>query len=49
MSEGKKLHIRLPSSGVLYWEDEPPEHLDLKASTAFFWETGRAVGNRLHS
>ena len=35
-----------PSSGVLQWEDEPPEHLSLKASRAYIQETQRTVGNR---
>ena len=31
-SESSEPHVRLPSPGVLLiWEDEPPEHLALKA------------------
>ena len=33
-SEGSEHHIRFPSLGVLCLEDEPPEHLDLKARGA---------------
>ena len=30
-SESSESHIRLPSQGVFHWEEEPPEHLALKA------------------
>ena len=39
-------HISLPRLGVLHWEDEPPEHLTLKPSRAYFQENQWAVGNR---
>lgn len=29
--EGSESHVRLPSAGVLHQENEPPEHLALKA------------------
>ena len=45
-SKGSKPHIRLPSLGILHWEDKPPEHLALKASRAYFPESQSAVGNR---
>ena len=38
---------RLGGGGsVLQWKDEPLEHLALKVSGAYFWESHRAVGNR---
>ena len=45
MSEGSELHIRLRTSGVLHWEDGPPEHLAVRANRACIWESRRAVGN----
>ena len=33
-SKSSKPYIKLPSLGVLYWEDKLPEHLVLKASRA---------------
>ena len=35
-SHKSESHIRLLSPGILYWEVETPEHLNLKASRAFF-------------
>ena len=44
------MHSRLPSPRVLHQEDDPPEHLALKASGAYFWKNQNAVGNKtLHS
>ena len=43
-SEESELLFGLPSPGVQYPEGEPLEHLNLKASRAYFGE--RAVGNR---
>ena len=34
-SERSNPHIRLPSLGFLHQEDEPPEHLALKAREAY--------------
>ena len=45
-SKGSQRDIRLPSTGVLYQEDELPEHLALKISGAFFQEFQKAGGNR---
>lgn len=44
--KGHRPYIRLPKSGVLYWEDEPSEWLALKASGVCTWERQRTVGNR---
>ena len=33
-SERSKAHNRLPGLGVWHWEEEPPEHLALRASGA---------------
>ena len=33
-SESSEPHVRLPSPGVSHQEDEPPDHLALKASGA---------------
>lgn len=43
---GSEPHIGLPSLRVLLQEDQPPEHLALKASSAYFQESQRAVANR---
>ena len=32
--ESSEPHVRLPSVGVWHWQEEPPEHLALKASGA---------------
>ena len=45
--QGSKPHIELPRLQVLYQEGKPPEHLVLQASGAFFWESQRAVENRV--
>ena len=34
-SESSEPHLRVPSLGVWKWEEEPPEHLALKASGAW--------------
>lgn len=39
----------LLSPGLLHQEDKLSECLALKARMAHFWETQRAMGNRLHS
>ena len=45
--QGSKPHIELPRLRVLYQEGKPPEHLVLQACGAFFWESQRAVENRV--
>ena len=45
--EGSEPHISLPRPAVLGQEYETPEHLSLKACGAYFWESQRAVGNRV--
>ena len=47
-SRGPKHHTGLPSPKVvhlLHQENEPPEHLALKTSRAYVWESQGAVGN----
>ena len=45
-SERSKSHIRLPSLGVLFWEDELPEYLTLRSVGSFFLSYQMAGGNR---
>ena len=45
-SESSEPHIRLPSLGVCHWEEDPTEHLALKASGAWVQELHRTGGNR---
>lgn len=40
-------HIRFPRLGAWQWEEEPPEHLALRASRACAQELRRPGGNRL--
>lgn len=42
---GLSLTAGSPAWG-LHWKEEPPEHLTLEVSRAYFWESHRAVGNR---
>ena len=42
-SERSESLLRLPNLGVLYREDESPEHLALTASGDYFWESQRAA------
>lgn len=44
-SEGPKLHIKFPSLGELYGEDELTEHLALKASWDWLQDSWRITGN----
>ena len=44
-SESSEPHVRLTSPGVLHQEDEPPEHLALKACGAYFWESQQTERN----
>ena len=45
-SESSERHVRLPSLGVWHQEEEPPEHLALKANEALSQELHRTGGNR---
>lgn len=42
-------HQSPQSGGLWYQEDKLLEHLTVKASGAYFLESKRAVGDRLHS
>ena len=44
--QGDRAPHQIPQLGVLNWKYKPPEHLTLKASTAYFQERQRAVGNK---
>ena len=48
-SESSEPHIRIPSLGVWHQEEEPLEHLALKASRACSQEIYRTGGNKLRS
>ena len=48
-SESSEPHIRLPSLRIWHWDEQPPEHLALKASGCLVQEFHRTGGNRLHS
>ena len=47
-SESSESHARLPSLKVKYYEEEPPDHLALKASGAL-GETGTPLFEHAHS
>ena len=44
--ESSEPHVRLPSLGVRHQEEEPPEHLNLKASGVWLQELHRTWGER---
>ena len=44
--ESSEPHLRFPILGVWHWEEEPPEHLALKASGACAQELHRTGENR---
>lgn len=46
-SETSEPHIRLPSLGVWHQEEDPPEHLAIKANRAYVQELYRAGENRI--
>ena len=48
-SQGARVTSASPVWGLLYQEDKLLEHLTLKASGAYFLQSKRAVGDRLHS
>ena len=48
-SEGFEPLHWAPQPRVLRQEDKSPEPLALKARGAYFWESQRAIGNKLHS
>ena len=48
-SERSKPYIRLHSLGFLHWQDEPLEHLVLKANGACIWENWIAVRNKYYT
>ena len=45
-SESHEPHVRLPRLGVWHWEEEPAEHMALKASGVSLQEFHRTGGNR---
>ena len=48
-NEVSESHSKLPSLGTLHQKVEPSESLALKAYGAYFQESQKAVGKRLHS